>query len=356
MLTTAHIVDSSSQEEIIFRPSKLERGFWSILLVWICLFAFYSYWIFFVHPESVNYRFFGENRPVFVQTDDFDYRSLEGLKNTGWIYYGPDFVEGNSISISAGELILANNGSGGWAFVRRNWEEPDVYDWKCEAMVKLVGEDSCNLQLLVKTENATGTNPIEYVFCLGASSYALIRNLPDGKVLSVTSGYLVVHDKWFTLGLERKGTVFKMYFNDNPINETMVADMGALREVGLSTGYNATTKFEKLTVEYEKGLFTSQNPSLYLVPDAAFLVACFALTYRAYNSPNKISRANGSSESGKYIIISIPIFLSGMGSSLLLMLKIGILPNIAVSILISGIVGFIMGLFGHTYTKRAERG
>jgi len=54
--------------------------------------------------------------------------------------------------------------------------------------------------------------------------------------------------------------------------------------------YDSCMYSEALTVEYEKGLLASQNPSLYLVPDGVFLVACFALTYGAHNGSKKSAR------------------------------------------------------------------
>jgi len=281
-----------------------------------------------------------------MEPEDFDYRNIVALKNY-WTYNETDFEKGNSIAVSAGELTLANDGSWGWSFVVRDWKTPEVYDWKYSAMAKLVGPDSYNLMLVVTIQNSSGLT--EYVFSLEGNSYILRRNYPVGEILNSTPGYAATHDKWFTFALERCGSTFKMYHDGSLKRQVDVENLGRLVRFGIGAGYNSTTKFEWLTMEYNEGMHQDKYVWPYLFWDGGTFAYCFAVAYLAG------FRFKAANRSNTYFAISFVLFWAGVVTFLLFINKFGWMDFKGTTVIVSGIVGLISAVYMHVFTKSPQK-
>lgn len=313
-----------------------------VLLVWICLVIGYVLWIH-THPETLYTNLSKESREVHDwPTEDFDYHSVKDLENE-WEVREQLENEG-LISVSDGELTLRNIGTSGWSEIPRKWKVSNVYNWRIKAMAKLIGESSYSMLIYVTIE---APNATDYVYLIDHDSYILERMWPTEvrAILSDTPGYIPVQNRWFTFAVERNGTIFRIYFDGLLVNETTEPSIGHLKGFRIGAGWWSTVKFEWVKIEYEVGLPEVQN-RLYLLPDVAVSVVCFLLLPFAH----KTFRG-----ARLYLWVLFGIFLTGIIGGLFSLMKFEFPALSAISLILSVVAGFAVGLFFHMSSKRRDR-
>lgn len=184
----------------------------------------------------------------------FSYTNLDEFFREWHTDYAP-YQQRLELWVSDDDLILENNGTWPWSegisTVFRKLNIPNVHDWKIEAKVKWINGSYGGHTLWAVTNDFT------YLFALNDidKGYDFSISKTNGiylKHVLLKFGYSGVKDVWHTFRLEKQDTTFNMYLDNMHVGTYDFAkDQTDLVEIGIGTGWDATSRYDYVFVEYK---------------------------------------------------------------------------------------------------------
>jgi PKD repeat protein len=175
--------------------------------------------------------------------DDFNYNTLDKMRNAGWELFTTDHggpVE-NFISVTGDAIILDNDGSTA-AHARYRNIPSGIYDWKVEVRGMWIGRSYGSLGVSVKTER-------HYYEFSGDGYYPRYKFLRDGNEVHF-EGYAPQLNVWMTFAIERIGNTIKVYHNGELKNTFSEPDPSSdgLTWVRIASGWLSTDKYDYILI------------------------------------------------------------------------------------------------------------
>ena len=177
---------------------------------------------------------------VFSWKDDFDYQTKQEMRNAGW-----RLDNEMMLSLSGGALTIDNDGSTAGSAYYLNHFPNNVFEFKVEDKVMWIGRSYGGPRVLVNTTN-------HYYIWEADAYYHKYSFARDGvKVLPLFGEYTPQLDVWQIFRLEKKGSMFYLY-HDNELKNTYVETdniQNALAGVAAISHWSGTLKYDYISLE-----------------------------------------------------------------------------------------------------------
>lgn len=178
--------------------------------------------------------------------DEFDYKSLDEMKNAGWaLATEPPFSD--MLSVRDGKLTVDSSCDLGGPVIWYPYPSiaqfpPGLYSWRVEVLAMWTGQKFANILMSAQDADPTGLKFNTYGWggdgrnLDGGSQFVFTSHGTGGEFSKTIPGYAPQQNVWVRLAMEKTGSNIRLYWNDELEHSYDVPDSSStyLFTVGLN--------------------------------------------------------------------------------------------------------------------------